>query len=72
MQNFSHIPLAFWGLTTPVWIALWSVLALLTFGLIVLVRTRWSTNRTWRMCGVLSDRCVLNDRTNRHGATDCW
>ncbi|MDZ4656589.1 MAG: prenyltransferase/squalene oxidase repeat-containing protein [Bythopirellula sp.] len=54
MQNSSHMLLAFWGLTTPMWIAMWSLLALSTIALIVLVRTRWSTNRTWRMCAVLS------------------
>ena len=54
MQIPTHILLAFWGLTTPTWIAMWSVLGVFTIGLIVLFRARWSTNRTWRMCAVLS------------------
>ncbi len=54
MQNPSHYLLAFWGLTTPTWIAMWSVLGVLTVALVVLLRTRWTTNRTWRMCAVLS------------------
>jgi hypothetical protein len=45
---------ALWGLTNTTWLVMWSVLALLTIGLIVVVRTRWSANRTWRMCTVLS------------------
>jgi hypothetical protein len=45
---------ALWGLANTTWLVMWSVLALLTIGLIVVVRTRWSANRTWRMCTVLS------------------
>jgi hypothetical protein len=42
------------GLTNTTWLIMWSVLTMLTIGLVVLVRTRWSANRTWRMCAVLS------------------
>jgi hypothetical protein len=45
---------ALWGLTNTTWLVMWSLLTLLTLGLVVLVRTRWSANRTWRMCAVLS------------------
>ena len=54
MGNLLSTLFAFWGLTTTAWIAMWSVLALLTVALILVLRTRWSTNRTWRMCAVLS------------------
>lgn len=54
MQNQLLILLAFWGLSTPTWIAMWSVLTVLTIVLIVLLRARWSRERTWRMCAVLS------------------
>ncbi len=54
MQNQLLIVLAFWGLTTPTWIAMWSVLTVLTIALVVLLRARWSRERTWRMCAVLS------------------
>lgn len=50
----SAILLAFWGLTTTAWISMWSVLVTLTVALILLLRTRWSKERTWRMCVVLS------------------
>lgn len=46
--------LALWGLTTPTWFAMWSILGVLTLVFVVLLRTRWSTNGTWRMCAVLS------------------
>lgn len=46
--------LAYWGLTTTTWIMTWSVLIVLTIGLAILLKMRWSTNRTWRMCAVLS------------------
>lgn len=45
---------ALWGLTNTTWLVMWSLLTLLTIGLVVVVRTRWSANRTWRMCAVLS------------------
>ncbi len=46
--------LAFWGLTSTTWLALWSVLAILTLMLVVLLRTRWSQARPWRKCAILS------------------
>lgn len=46
--------LAFWGLTNSAWIAMWSVLGLLTIVLMCLLRTRWLKNRTWRSCTILS------------------
>lgn len=46
--------LAYWGLTSTTWIAMWVVLAVMTIVLVVLVRAYWSANRTWRMCAVLS------------------
>lgn len=46
--------MAYWGLTTTTWLALWSVLAVLTVALIVLLRTRWSQAKPWRKCAILS------------------
>ena len=46
--------LAAWGLTSTTWLVLWSVLAVLTVLLIVLLRTRWSQAKPWRKCAVLS------------------
>lgn len=46
--------LALWGLNNTTWLVMWTALTLLTIGLVILVRTRWSANRTWRMCAVLS------------------
>lgn len=52
----SSLPIlsAIWGLSTTTWIVMWSVLGLMTLGLVVFLRTRWSTERKWRMCAVLS------------------
>jgi hypothetical protein len=46
--------LALWGLNNTTWLVMWTALGLLTIVLVILVRTRWSANRTWRMCAVLS------------------
>ncbi|MEM8944722.1 MAG: prenyltransferase/squalene oxidase repeat-containing protein [Planctomycetota bacterium] len=46
--------LAYWGLTSTTWLALWSVLAVLTVVLVILLRTRWSQARPWRKCAILS------------------
>lgn len=46
--------LALWGLNNTAWLVMWTLLTMLTIALVVLVRTRWSANRTWRMCAVLS------------------
>ncbi len=54
MQLPNLTPLAYWGLSSTAWIALWSVLATLTVVLIVLLRTRWSQAKPWRKCAILS------------------
>ncbi len=46
--------LADWGLTSTTWVALWSVLSVLTVVLVVLLRTRWSQAKPWRKCAILS------------------
>jgi hypothetical protein len=48
------ILIAIWGLAPTAWIVMWSALGLATVGLILLLRTRWTTDRKWRMCAVLS------------------
>jgi hypothetical protein len=54
MSCIASLLFALWGLTNTTWLVMWSVLTLFTIGLVVVVRTRWSANRTWRMCAVLS------------------
>ncbi len=46
--------LASWGLPTFTWVMMWSVLAILTVLLLVLLRTRWSKSKPWRRYAVLS------------------
>lgn len=46
--------LAFWGLTTTAWIIMWSGLLSVSILLVLLIRTRWSTKRTWQKCAILS------------------
>jgi hypothetical protein len=50
----SPILISIWGLAPTTWIVMWSALGLVTVGLILLLRTRWSTDRKWRMCAILS------------------
>ena len=46
---------SFWHSSGPAaWIALWSVLALLTIALVVLLRTKWRHAKPWQKCAVWS------------------
>lgn len=54
LHTHIHPLLAVWGLTTTSWLVLWSVLAVLTIVILILLRTRWSNARPWRKCAILS------------------
>ncbi|QEG36200.1 prenyltransferase/squalene oxidase repeat-containing protein [Bythopirellula goksoeyrii] len=54
MQYPDLPPLAYWGLTSSTWVAMWGVLGTITILLIVLLSTRWANKRTWQKCAILS------------------
>ncbi|TWU27536.1 prenyltransferase/squalene oxidase repeat-containing protein [Bythopirellula polymerisocia] len=54
-MNYSQLPpLAYWGLTSSTWMAMWGVLGAFSVLIVVLLSTRWANKRTWQKCAILS------------------